>query len=395
MSMRRIISTFVCALVILIAGASTQSCAVHEWPESLPARFVLDLDFDTALPPYTSMSYNVATGRCTVIRKAVDSAADAKSGDSETDSKAGDAFPEIESIDRPDYPSYLKMRVLVKAWDVSSDCSGTPLYEENFILDEVAEDTSIELAIPEGNYVFHVWADCYGPDDRLYYSADDFKSIGYLGDYVGGSEARDAYCGTASAEVRRLSLTQELERAEVSMGRPLARYQFISDDLEELALRVAEAAEAAAAEAAESAAAEGAGEAPVKSGENTKAVNLEDFKVVIYYTGYMPDKFNVFTSKPFDSRSGASFETVPRRISETESLMAFDYVMVNGKDASVVVKLALYTPDGQLISVTDNITVPLKRSRLTTIYGHFLTEYANGGVVIDPSYDGDDIIIML
>ena len=69
--------------------------------------------------------------------------------------------------------------------------------------------------------------------------------------------------------------------------------------------------------------------------------------------------------------------------------------MVNGKEAAVVVKLALYTPDGQLISVTDNITVPLRRSRLTTIYGHFLTEYANGGVVIDPSYDGDDIIIML
>ena len=69
--------------------------------------------------------------------------------------------------------------------------------------------------------------------------------------------------------------------------------------------------------------------------------------------------------------------------------LGFDYVLVNGSEASVQIAVEVYDYDSTLLSSTGTITVPLKRSKLTTLIGEFLTVTTQGGVGIDPSYDGE------
>ena len=46
---------------ILAVMLSAASCAVHEWPEELPANATLKLDFNTALPQFLVMDLNQGT----------------------------------------------------------------------------------------------------------------------------------------------------------------------------------------------------------------------------------------------------------------------------------------------------------------------------------------------
>ena len=46
----------------LAAMALSASCAVHEWPETLPADATLKLDFDTALPQFIVLDLNDTRG---------------------------------------------------------------------------------------------------------------------------------------------------------------------------------------------------------------------------------------------------------------------------------------------------------------------------------------------
>ena len=46
----------------LAAMTLSASCAVHEWPETLPADATLKLDFDTALPQFIVLDLNDTRG---------------------------------------------------------------------------------------------------------------------------------------------------------------------------------------------------------------------------------------------------------------------------------------------------------------------------------------------
>ena len=72
--------------------------------------------------------------------------------------------------------------------------------------------------------------------------------------------------------------------------------------------------------------------------------------------------------------------------------MGFDFVMVNGTDASVMVTLGLLDAEGNPVSMSDEINVPLNRSVNTIVRGKFLIQEANGGVGIDPGFEGDYIV---
>ena len=69
--------------------------------------------------------------------------------------------------------------------------------------------------------------------------------------------------------------------------------------------------------------------------------------------------------------------------------MGFDYVVVNSGDASIEVTVGLFDAEGNQISMSDPIIVPLNRSYNTIMRGSFMMMEADGGVGIDPSFDGD------
>ena len=97
----------------------------------------------------------------------------------------------------------------------------------------------------------------------------------------------------------------------------------------------------------------------------------------------------MFTDRPIDSKTGVKFYSKLEQISDDEARMGFDFVMVNGKDASVMVTMGLLDAEGNPVSSSDEINVPLKRSMNTTVRGRFLMQEAGGGIGIDPSFEGD------
>ena len=117
--------------------------------------------------------------------------------------------------------------------------------------------------------------------------------------------------------------------------------------------------------------------------------NIEDYKAMFYYNGFMPCAYNMFTGKPNDSKVGVKFESSITKTNESEVLMGFDYVFVNGTESTASITLALFDKDGKEIFTSNPIDVPLKRAQHTIMRGEFLTIETSGGVGIVPDFDGE------
>ena len=103
----------------------------------------------------------------------------------------------------------------------------------------------------------------------------------------------------------------------------------------------------------------------------------------------MPSAFNMHTGRPNDSSTGVFFDSGITALNEEEALLGFDYVLAQEGDASVTLAIVIYDKLGNELSSTDNISVPLRRSMLTTIKGNFLIQESSGGVSINPDFDGE------
>ena len=126
----------------------------------------------------------------------------------------------------------------------------------------------------------------------------------------------------------------------------------------------------------------------------TKSIDLEKYRVVIYYVGFMPDTYSLFTDKPVDSSTGVFFETGLTQISDTEASLGFDYVFVNGQSSAVTVQIGIYGPGGGRVALTDPIEVPISRSTHTIMRGGYLLSEASGGISLNPDFDGDHNLIL-
>ena len=137
-------------------------------------------------------------------------------------------------------------------------------------------------------------------------------------------------------------------------------------------------------------------EAAAKAGETksdgdtkTPVVDLEKYTVVFFYSGYMPNAYNMMEGKPCDSATGVKFSSAISAIDNHDARLGFDYVFVNGEESSVMVTVALYDEEGTQLSISRQIEVPIKRSMLTTVRGSFLMQNTGGGVAIDPGFEDE------
>jgi hypothetical protein len=124
--------------------------------------------------------------------------------------------------------------------------------------------------------------------------------------------------------------------------------------------------------------------------ELKERIDIGEFKVVLRYNLFMPCSYNIFTDKPADSWTGMSFTSTMYRLSKTEMLLGYDYIFVNGIETTLNIQVEVYDKDNNLMSKSNPVNVPVKRSMLTDVRGEFLTSKATGGVAINPSFDGDD-----
>lgn len=271
------------------------------------------------------------------------------------------------------------IRYIIRAYPITKGGKAAQDFTDEFIFTgEPAEgyDRGFTLELPEGAYSIMVWCDLVddGSSDDRHYNTEDFSSITLNGEsHPGNTDERDAFRGTG--EVTLVSdITERLpDTLHIAMERPLAKYEFIADDL-------AEFIEKQSLMAME------------QSG--TKSIDLEKYRVVIYYVGFMPDTYSLFTDKPVDSSTGVFFETDLTQISDTEASLGFDYVFVNGQSSAVTVQIAIYGPGGGQVALTDPIEVPISRSTHTVMRGGYLLSEASGGISLNPDFDGDHNLIL-
>ena len=332
-----------CLLALLLPAAS----CVHEFPQVDygPVPFVLDLDFDTALPLFQEILYT-------------------RSGEETRSTAPHD------------------VRYVVKVFNAGETRAATRAERGSYIFTAPVTDRldrSVTIDLEEGDWDIYVWTDYVDPDsgNDKYYDTADFGAIIYRehGQYEGGNEYREAFRGSVSVSVIHPDRFLESEaqpsyHATVDMVRPMGRFEFISNDVEKFMERLEMMN-------------------PTRSGAPLTRADLDGFHVVFRYNAFMPCQFNMFSDKPSDSWTGMSFET-RMDLSDEGILMGFDYVLVNGAETVMNISLEVYDGDGVMISSCRPVEVPIVRSRLTVVKGEFLTAFGAGGVAINPGFDGPD-----
>jgi hypothetical protein len=331
--------------ITLIAAALFHACNVHEWPE-LPteANFRLELkfstDWDVLETPYTTRTAATLTN--------------------------------------------VDMRYIVRAYPASGAGKQTAIYEQIFDRGiDAGYDCSVDLALPIGEYRIMVWADFVNPgaDDHLFYESSVFNNIllHTLDEHPANTDYRDAFRGivTVSSETRvEVSTAQVIE---VPMERPLCKYQVISTDLMEFIDKETKALTKAP---------------DYIPGVTDTKVNIDDYLVRFYYTGYMPCAYNMFTDKPADSKTGVIYESKIKELNEKEASLGFDYLFINGTGSSTYIQIEICNREGTRLALSQPIEIPLKRNQHTLLIGKFMSSDAGGGVSISPEFSGDINLIL-
>lgn len=355
--MRSIIRRLIFGMLWLLAMAG---CDVHEIPEmdSTPVPFSLHLDFNTDLPLYEEIHYT--------------------RGINETK-----AFATHD------------VRYTVKAYREESDSRFSRVAHDTFVFtfpDIHNLDRTLQLSLPEGNYIFKVWVDYVDKNSILdkYYETGDFAEIILANrtDHPGSNDYRDAFRGSVVASIVNpdyytgSALAAIDNQARVDMIRPMGKYKFISTDLEVFLTRVAKTLiDQGIIDKVESKA---------TYEELLKLVNLDDYQIVFRYNIFMPCSFNMFTDRPADSWTGMSFKSLMHNENNREITLGFDYIFVNGTQTTLSISVEVYNGQGEMLSASKPVDVPIVRSKLTVVRGDFLTTKASGGVAINPGFDGPD-----
>ncbi len=329
-------------LALLPFALGVASCDVHEFPY-IPARvpFTFHLNCKTQLPIHEEINYTT---------------------------RSADATAEHD------------MRYIINVYrsddgEKFSRQADTTIVYTRHLDDE--QDHSIQLNLEQGFYNFIVWSDHVDKGKRVdkYYNTSNFAEITYPDreNYEGNNDFQDAFRGTVQTAVIYDQYSDGdivAQEASVQLERPLAKFKFISNDLEEFVGQMME-------------------NAALKGKTASRTINPEDYRVVFRYTGFMPCSFNMFTNKPNDSWTGVSFEGKMIPLDENEIELGFDYVFVNGTESKTNVAVEVYDKDGELLSSTNTVEVPLVRSKLTIVRGDFLTSKATGSVGVNSDYNGD------
>lgn len=331
------------AAVILLTG-----CDVHEFPDGVeppePPQKVrkvkLHLEFRHEMPVYQTIEYDGQMRRMDTRN-------------------AGE--PELER------------RYIVRAYPASTEISGVDTRAEAgswtfYRSMQLDADTTLEIDCPVGDYRFLVWSDLVvaGSHADYYYNTTTFDEI-KLTDrnaHAGSTDSRDAHRGD-------VLIASSDSVALVEMVRPLAKYQFVTTDLDVFIRKALDALEK-----------ENRTDPELPGADN---IDLGRYRIRFTYPRYMPCSFNMFLNRPADSWSNVTFDSSIHRINEKEAEIGFDYIFVNTHDTSVNVYVEVYDREtGQVLGRISPIDVPLSRSRLTIVKGPFLTTKAQGGTGIDP-----------
>ncbi len=259
-----------------------------------------------------------------------------------------------------------RRRFIIEAWR-----DGKPESRQVTVMEDAEEDGDGKITLPirlklhAVEYTLAVWTDyvAAGTDTDLYYDTEDLQRVACTDPYTGSTDYRDCLYGTTALDLRQYRDEWNAKvQIKVDMVRPLAKYELIATDVKDFLRK-------------------------------TKKQRADDaaFTITFSYGFYLPTVFNVLAGKPADSRTGVAY-TIPLAVPDDgteECRIGTDFVFVNGAESFVKLSMEIRDSGGNVISRTTGLEVPYRRGHLTTVRARFLTNEMQGGVDIDPDFDGD------
>lgn len=362
-------------LVSVISLSGVMTSCIHEFPsESTPAKVDITLSFNTEMPYFRTLSFPEQTG----------------ANQNYTDDPENK--PEYFDAIKPDWQTgaeNYRIRYVAEAYRVLPSGKASTYPEQRYIgYDDDAtvwDDYHFSMVLPEGPYEIRAWADYISKDsdDHLYYDVTTFSGIvlNHKNGHHGNTDFRDAHSGRSRVEVIRYPQHLDPVRTEVQMSRPMGKYVFVTSDLHEFATKVL-MNKAVAVD-------------PSKSPVESPDFNIDDYTLTIRCQQWLPTSYSMNTDKANDSQVNVQFKSGLKAIDGHHAIMGFDYVLADGNDkvTKVVLDIILQDKEGTVLASHGGVYVHLKRSKMTLVEGNFLIQESDGGVSIDPGFNGPDIIV--
>lgn len=240
-----------------------------------------------------------------------------------------------------------------------------------FILNynEEMPNHTISFDAPAGQYTLLAWADFVpkGTTEDYYYDTEDMDLL--TSDLVRrraclDNDQRDCFAQAYDFTVEAVQYQGEPRHYETTLIRPQGRYVILANDYDKY-LKLSNT--------------------PVEYNE-----------VQVNYPTFINVDYSVLEQHPRDGVQGMSYIINPRTYEFDENIMvcvADDYSFVNGAVSYVNVNMAVYNPEGAMLSTNRNIEIPLYADRLTVVIGKFLASTSgSGGIKVDDGFE-DEIVI--
>ena len=330
------------------------ACNVHEWPD--PKDYVrchVRLNYNTDMTEWDHLCENENVGELGV----------------------GDI-----------YDNHLEsgiIRYIIRTYPISKDGHTMQNHMQEFVFTkDIASgyDHEVSLDIIPGNYNIMVWSDLLKAGESVpYYDAVKFTRIRLQGDYAANTDYRDSFRGLKQFSFVS-DITEKLpDTLDIQMCRPVGKFEFIAKDVKEFVDKEYKRIYANS----------NSGKSAADGNVSSRSINLEDYKVVFSYVGFMPSAYSIHTDRPVDSSTGVIFESTLKKLTESEATMGFDYVFVRDNKSSVTIQYSVCDNTGKPIMVSKSLDVPVGRDYHTRVFGYFLTATSRGGTLINPDYNGE------
>ena len=292
--------------------------------------------------------------------------------------KVKESYPDADMF--PDYPGTTStydntmlqgiMDVHVKVYLNSSSSSLVKEETFSFALQGNRYDTSFQIELPvDTRYRLAVWSHLREHSEAgAFYDPSDFNKVGIVGTtYQGNTDYRDGFSGTVELD----TYSEASDPYEVAMTRPMGKFEFLTIDLSEFLQRETRRRSLA-----------------------TRA-SADEYIVVVSFPYYYPSSYSVLDDRLENSLAGVSFKTKMTVTGDSEASLGFEYVMLNNiSDGGVQARVDIYDPNNEHVAGSTTLTIPMRRDHHTVLRGAFLSEQNEGGVGIDPDFEGDFNVTM-
>ncbi|MDE6267690.1 MAG: hypothetical protein K2M04_01255 [Muribaculaceae bacterium] len=282
----------------------------------------------------------------------------------------------------------LNLKLKLPQRDEYQPTSGRPIsdYSHRFVIEAVGESyrteerqeifvpddgTETELFVPVNmrlharNYKLMVWSDYVRtdePEKDLFYDVETLTPVLPVKSYIANTDYKDAFDALAELDLRPYASSwQEKVMIDVELVRPVGRYELITTDVAAFQRRVA-----------------------------SGMINGTTFTARLRYAGYIATGYNVMEQTPKNMLNFISYQSRLSNVTTTEEhelRIAFDYIMCTPEGTIIPAELEIINENNEIVSNCP-INIQMQAGYNTTIKGRFLTVSSEGGVNVDPDYDG-------